>query len=533
MEFKNHSLISIGLLVLLLCPVVNADSGRPSSAGKSSSPHYNSLKQRERNEASSYRTAVNTQLDKSKIVAQQQQETNIANSQALWFRNLCIVCLVLTFVGMGLAIYSFRSRAKLLDVTEKLHIQNEHSKNLQKRITDMQRIESLGMLAGGVAHDFNNLLVGVLCNAELLQNETQSTCPDTDFERERIDQIIQSAEKAADLSKQMLAYAGKTQIVKVPAELNSIISRIQSLLVSTAGQHTNLELDLSPDAIVANVDATQIEQILLNLVSNASQAVGGEGEIIIRTGSEYIESLQTDDLLFGTREIGGQFVYFEVHDSGVGISPEKVKHIFDPFYTSREDGRGLGLAVVFGFVKSHDGLIRATTTPGEGTCFRILLPASASAIPEHDFEENVAISAPIGSPLLESMTVLVVDDEPGVRNTAKALLESIGWKVCVARSGMHALQVIEHATFNIDCVLLDVVMPQMGAKEVLEQIKIKQLDVCVVLMSGNSHEQLDPYRQKNEVAAVLAKPFKTQELVETISNAVKNRSETSATSEPA
>lgn len=529
MEFKTNTLISIGLLVLLFCPIVNADDGRPARKGPSSSPSYNKRKESRTATITSARADENAKLKEKETRAAADRKTDLANSQAIWFRNLCVVCLVLTFVGMGLAIYSFRSRAKLLLVSEELNKQNEHSKNLQKRITDMQRIESLGMLAGGVAHDFNNLLVGVLCNAELLQNETQCADPDTDFERERIDQIIQSAEKAADLSKQMLAYAGKTQIVKVPTELNCIIDRIQSLLISTAGQHANLELDLSPDPIVANVDATQIEQILLNLVSNASQAIGLDGEIIIRTGTEYIESIQTDELLFGTRETGGQFVFFEVQDSGVGISPENIKHIFDPFFTSREDGRGLGLAVVFGFVKSHDGLIRAATAPGEGTCFRILLPASASIAPKFNVNDQSFNSKPLDAPLIDSMTVLVVDDEPGVRNAAKALLETIGWKVYIARNGIQALQVIQHATFTIDCVLLDVVMPQMGAKEVLEQIRLNDLDVCVVLMSGNSHEQLDPYRRNNEVANILAKPFKTQELVETISDAVKNRKKASAT----
>ncbi|MDB4778084.1 response regulator, partial [bacterium] len=233
-----------------------------------------------------------------------------------------------------------------------------------------------------------------------------------------------------------------------------------------------------------------------------------------------------DELLYGARETGGQFVFFEVQDSGIGISEENIKHIFDPFFTSRENGRGLGLAVVFGFVKSHDGLIRAKTTCGEGTCFRILLPASSS-VPTFNFDDKP--TEHFAPALVDHMTILVVDDEPAVRNTAKALLESIGWNVHVARSGAQALQVLDQATFNIDCVLLDVVMPNMGAKEVLEQLRLQKKNVCVVLMSGNSSEQLDPYRKSKEVSAVLAKPFKTQELVEAISAAVESHNDRPST----
>lgn len=531
MEFKPNILILFALL-LSFCPTADGDSGRNrarnnfSVPSKTSSSPYRSARQLENKQVREFRNQGNIEAPFKEKLAQKDNHILQSDSQLretsdrlTWFQYLSIICLCLT-TGMGLSVYVLWNRARLQKVKEELRIKSEHTDILQARLTHMQRTESLGMLASGVAHDFNNLLVGVLCNAELLEHEVSKPNSNEEFERERIDQIIQSAEKAADLSRQMLAYAGKTQIVKVPTELNSIISRLQAVLVSTAGRHVNLELDLSPDQIVANIDPTQIEQILLNLVSNASQASGDDGEIIIRTGTERIESLQTDEMLFGTRETGGHFVFFEVQDSGSGISDENIKHIFDPFFTSREDGRGLGLAVVFGFVKSHDGLIRAKTTCGEGTCFRILLPASAST-PSFNFDAKPD-DQQFATPLVEQMTILVVDDEPAVRDTAKALLESIGWKVYLARSGAHALQIMEHSNFHIDCVLLDVVMPNLGAKEVLEHFRSTKKNVCVVLMSGNSSEQLDPYRKSKEVSAVLAKPFKTQELVEAISTAVES-----------
>ncbi|MDB4778372.1 hypothetical protein OAG68_02840, partial [bacterium] len=235
MEFKPNILILLALL-LSLCTTVNGDSGRNSARkSKSVSSRQNNsprtrARQIERNNVSSFRSDQNAYLEAYKntygVIAQKDSELEKTNSQLAWFRNLCILGLFLT-MGMGLAIYTMWHRSRLQKVQEALRLQSEHSDVLQQRITHMQRTESLGMLASGVAHDFNNLLVGVLCNAELLEHEVRNSEKKSEFEKERIDQIIQSAEKAADLSRQMLAYAGKTQIIKVAAELNSIISRLQ------------------------------------------------------------------------------------------------------------------------------------------------------------------------------------------------------------------------------------------------------------------------------------------------------------------
>lgn len=532
MEFKTIFLV----LITLLCSAnstVLADSGRiDSSRARAQSPkrvtvqHVHGAKSwRESSEIRALiaRERTNSQLDNLELIAQLETQNQAYQERITFFKYACLFCISL-ILGLGLVFYSIWSRDRLKKVSRELAQEHLQREVLEKRINHLQRMESLGMLASGVAHDFNNLLVGVICNAEILEAESYSS-PNNQYNKERLEQIIQSAEKAADLSRQMLAYAGKTQIVKTPTELNVLISRMQGVLMSTLGEKMQLELDLSPDQIVSNIDPTQIEQILLNLVSNARQASHGEGEVIIRTGIENIVSVQADEALFGTRETGGKFVFFEVEDSGDGIPSDKLKRIFDPFFTSRDDGRGLGLAVVYGVVKGHHGLIRAQTVPGEGTCFRILLPYSTSSLNGHPQQApNPNTQSDFDLRNSEDLKILVVDDEPSVRDTAKALLLSQGWQVELASNGIEALEVLEQKTDDpFDCILLDVMMPKMGAKEVLEQMQLNDVSSSVVLMSGHSETQLDPYRQSDEVSTVLSKPFNSQELIQAISLAVASR----------
>jgi signal transduction histidine kinase len=512
MDFKTTAFVALSLIAGFggaLC----ADSGRQSTRQSPSSKSPVSV-ELDRKRLANQQNVANRRQYENHSLAQNEAITTL-NNRTIWFRNLAIFSIFLA-AGFGLLAHSLWCRSRLQSITIELEEKKLQSNELRERIAQLQRVKSLGMLASGVAHDFNNLLVGVLCNAELLEMDFNKKSSNGQS-LERIEQIIESAEKAADLSRQMLAYAGKTQIIKVPAELNTLVSRLESLLITTTGQDNQLELDLSPDPSVANIDSTQIEQILLNLVSNARQASSVGGEIIIRTGSEFIESIEADPHLFGSRETGGQFVFLEVQDWGAGIPEENIQRIFDPFFTDREDGRGLGLAVVYGFVKSHDGLIRATTTHGEGTCFRILLPSSDEIPPT---VEHIASSPDELVPTPKDVTVLVVDDEPAVRESASALLSTLGWTAHFAKNGIKAIDFLREHPDSVDCVLLDVVMPEMGAREVLAEMRAEEIQPCVVLMSGHSEEQLEHYRQTDNVAAILSKPFKTQELVRTISTAI-------------
>ena len=418
-------------------------------------------------------------------------------------------------------------RDQLTDEKETSRINREMRDVLQDRVNRLQRMESLGMLAGGVAHDFNNLLVGVMCNAELLEKSNKDL---DDFSSKRVQQIIASAEKAADLSRQMLAYAGKQQIERSAVDINKIAEDMKLVLTATAGESIELVVDTNTEKLMAEVDTTQVEQVLLNLVSNASQASEDGSKIVVRTGKESIENVNEEPLLYGTRQDGGDFVYFEVIDFGKGLKLDDANRIFEPFYSVSESGRGLGLSVVYGIVNGHDGLIRVTSEPGAGTRFRIFLPKFLQATQSES--SNVLVPA-MQLPTLDELsnvpesdapsvkgTVLVIDDEASVLSLAEAVLEFENWNTIVSTDGEIGMAILKRNQPKIDCVLLDVVMPKLGAEEILARIARDGINVPIVLMSGYSDTQLDQYRRSEQVVSVIAKPFRTSELTNAVESAV-------------
>ena len=436
-------------------------------------------------------------------------------SQAI-IRALSAVAIVLAIIGLITALCILRNR--LRRVEKRLSQEQESHRNgkqiragLELKISRLQRMESLGLLAGGVAHDFNNLLVGVLGNAELLQMESESH---DEFAEQRINQIIDAALKAADLSHQMLAYAGKRQIERKTVDLNQVLSRLSSVLESSFNGKMNLDISYSDLALVCEVDETQIEQVLMNLVSNAVAASEADATITIRTGQEQID--EVDESLHGTRTTGGQFNYVEVQDSGSGISESDVERIFEPFFSDKKTGRGLGLAVVYGTVSGHEGLIRLETEVGRGAKFRILLPDALNS----DSKNSSPLSCVpfVDSPANAMQpTILVVDDEPSVLDFVQETLSVHGWNVLVASDGKQALKQIEDYKDQIRCLLLDVVMPEFGAAGVLSQLKEREITMPVVLMSGFSQTQLrDDFKSETQVVEIIEKPFRIESLVQAL-----------------
>ncbi len=432
--------------------------------------------------------------------------------------------LIYSLLGIGLLLVSgalvlSRNRLKqvsseLFDEKESLRINLEIQNVLQDRVNRLQRMESLGMLAGGIAHDFNNLLVGVMGNAEILELGNENL---DDFSQERLQQIIDSAEKAADLSKQMLAYAGKQQIQRRALNVNDIVKNMSRVLTVSVGENRELQFELDSDPLISQVDETQIEQVLLNLVNNSRDATSNNGKIIIRTGRETISEIKKDSTLHGTREEGGDFVYVDVIDTGCGFGKGQVERIFEPFYSTRESGRGLGLSVVYGIVNGHEGLIRANSKPDRGTTFRILLPESDSST----YTKTMRPGKPHMAGIEKSEgLVLVADDEPTVRNLAQALLESNGYQVVLAEDGERAIEILNNSGKRVQCCLLDVVMPQMGACEVLERLAKDGNDVPVILMTGYSDTQLEDYRKNKRVLSILSKPFRAMELLSAVNLAI-------------
>ncbi len=388
----------------------------------------------------------------------------------------------------------------------------EIRKGLELKLNRLQKVESLGLLAGGVAHDFNNLLVGVLGNAEILKMKSD---PEDEFRNLRIDQIISSAEKAADLSHQMLAYAGKQRIDRRAADLNQLVSRLLPVLESDSGD-VQLEVSYWSLPLVCEIDETQIEQVLMNLVSNAVWASQRRGKILIRTGQEEIDHV--DESLQGARICGGHFNYLEVQDFGDGISEGKIERIFEPFYSEKTSGRGLGLAVVYGMVNGHEGLIRADSQPGHGARFRILLPDARPNVTSQQ-GRSLRPSNRMNSNNLDQPTILVIDDESAVLELTQQLLEINGWNVIVAASGREAIKQVEVHRNQIQCILLDVVMEEMGAQDVLLEFEKRNISLPVVLMSGFSHSQLKDLQSELQVVSILQKPFRLEKLLTAVNEA--------------
>lgn len=394
--------------------------------------------------------------------------------------------------------------------------QRSEQERMELRIAQTERLESLGTLAGGVAHDFNNLLVGVLGNADLLKQIVPSD-PHID---EYIEGIIRSAETAAELSRKMLVYAGKEPSRKCVVDLNQVIGRMLPLLRSGLSCRHGIEFLPSNVACMTEADTGQLEQILMNLVSNSAQAMHDtHGRVTLSTGEMMIENPAELSRLqmFGNRTSGGRFVWFEVTDSGDGISEADMSRLFQPFFTtrSRTQGHGFGLSVVYGHVNRHDGLIRVSSRRGEGTTFRILLPKTDCTVStDTDFvdrgDSNIIVPASSGR-------IVAVDDQQTVLDVVQRACEASGMRVSVFRTATEALEFIAD-TDDIDCLLLDMMMPEFDGHSMLEELYQRGIHIPVIVMSGYSQTNAEDYSMFPNVRMTMQKPFRKSQLIRAIQN---------------
>jgi len=371
------------------------------------------------------------------------------------------------------------------------------------RARHVQKLESIGVLAGGIAHDFNNLLHVVLGNADLARLHLPAASP----AGEHIDEVIRATQRAAELTQQLLAYSGRGAVETRHLRLSDEVRDMGTLLRTAISKQAALVWDLAPDLPAISADPTQVRQIVMNLITNASDALGeAPGSITLRTG-------HAED----PRAAPGphEFVFLEVSDSGCGMDTGTLQRIFDPFFSTKFSGRGLGLAAVMGIVESHHGHIRIRTAPGEGTTFRILFPAVAA--PPDD-------AAPRRSPGAEWRgrgTVLLAEDEDGVREVVGRMLERMGFRVLPAEDGVTALEELDRSERAVTAVLLDVSMPRMGGGEALRRIRERRPDLPVILMSGYTEQEvasklLDP---TNGATGFLQKPFLPEDLASALRHA--------------
>jgi signal transduction histidine kinase/CheY-like chemotaxis protein len=380
-----------------------------------------------------------------------------------------------------------------------------------------QKLESLGVLAGGIAHDFNNLLAIMLARAELYFREV----PEHAAGSGHVGIIRDTAFEARTLTKQLLGYAGKGKLLVEPLNLNGVVQNMAQLLRASIGKDIRLELEPCAETVAVQGDDTQLRQVLLNLVTNAAEAIGtAAGKVVIRTGLVHVTAPATDRANFTSDVPSGRYAYLEVEDTGSGITPTDLEKIFDPFFTTKFSGRGLGLAAVLGIVKGHQGTVVVDSQPTRGSRFRILLPAiEAGRMPKSSVPERVR-GGPRGSGC-----ALVVDDEAAVRAATVAILSSAGYRVLEADGGEAALRLFRTAYADIDVVLLDLAMPGMNGEHTLRELRQIRSDVPVVLLTAYAEDELRMGAVRDDLAGFVTKPFSYEELI----NAVRSAASPSST----
>jgi PAS domain S-box-containing protein len=387
------------------------------------------------------------------------------------------------------------------DVTEKRRAERERAE-LQQQLFQSQKLESLGILAGGVAHDFNNLLVGILNAAELLLHELPVASSAHSLAR----LIQRTGERARDVIHQMLVCAGKSQPRRCYLDLNQMVRDNLALLDAAFHRRGEVDLALAADLPEVLCDPGQMQQVVLNLLVNAAEALPPEGgRIHIVSGQ--LATGQRDGLPADLP--AGEYVFLEVADTGCGIPEEAQDRIFDPFFTTKATGRGLGLAAVAGILRSHGGGVRLWSRPGQGTTFRIYLPLTRAEAPA------LPAVAPVSEPAREGI-VLLIDDEPSVRDVAARALRAAGLTVVPAASGPEGLELFRTYTASIRLVMLDLRMPEMTGWEVLQTLYELRPDVRVLLTSGYPAADWHKHPAAAAVAGFLAKPYNLDTLIATV-----------------
>ena len=373
-------------------------------------------------------------------------------------------------------------------------------RRLETQLQHTQRLESLGVLAGGVAHEFNNLLMGILGHAEL----ALLTMDDAGHLESHLRQVVRSTERAAELTRQLLTYSGQGSFFFHPVDLSSLIKDVAHLCAVSQSKKVELRYELAQDLPLIDGDAAQLHQVVLNLVSNAGEAIGEEnGEILIRTGVVECDRVFLAEARYAENSPEGRYVYLEVSDSGRGMDEETLARIFDPFFTTKFIGRGLGLAAAIGIVRAHQGFIHTESIPGKGSKFTILFPEThRREIPMRPVTQTH------GKGL-----ILLVDDEKEVRTVIREFLEQAGYEVLTAADGVEAVKIFEEAADEITLVLLDVKMPRMDGEEAFGIMRGIRPDIRVVLSSGYGEQDAMQRFKGKGITGFVQKPYHAKALL--------------------
>jgi PAS domain S-box-containing protein len=379
-------------------------------------------------------------------------------------------------------------------------------KRAEARLREAQKLESLGLLAGGVAHDFNNLLVGVIGNASL----AREVLPPDNPAAELLEGVIQAGDQAAHLTRQMLAYSGKGRFLVEPLNLSALIPEMTGLVRPSISKKIALHLNLDDYLPPIEADRGQVQQVFMNLALNAAESIGShDGLISVHTGVEDVDDRYLRLHPGVAAPPPGKYVCLEVRDTGCGMDDATMARIFDPFFSTKFTGRGLGLAAVAGILRGHGGGIAVTSAPGKGSCFTALFPAAARPAPERPAADRDATLQGAG-------VVLVVDDEKVVREMAKKALERQGYTVLLADSGLAAIDVLRRHPGDIALVILDLSMPKMSGEEALPELRKIRPQVKVVVSSGYSETEAMTLFKGQQVSGFIQKPYTSRGIAEKV-----------------
>lgn len=390
------------------------------------------------------------------------------------------------------------------DVTER--------KRLEEQFRQTQKLESIGVLAGGVAHDFNNLLTGVLGNATLaldLLGPEHAAAP-------HVSEVIKAADSAAHLTRQLLAYSGKGRFVIQPVSLSDLTREMTALVRTSIPRTVELRLDLADNLPPVEADRGQLQQLIMNLVINGAESIPPEkpGSVSVATSVQAIDLTAERAASAGGELAPGVYVSLEVSDTGRGMDLETQSKIFDPFFTTKFSGRGLGLSAVLGIVRGHKGAIRVRSAPDQGATFQVLLPASGRVAAKEGRTTGLGDLRGTG-------TILVADDEAFVRRTAKSALERQGYQVLLAENGREAMDLLRGSPL-VDLVLLDLTMPLLGGEEALRELRSLRPDVKIVLSSGFNEAEAIQRFAGQRLAGFIQKPYSATQLAEKVKSVMNS-----------
>ena len=389
----------------------------------------------------------------------------------------------------------------------------EQKQVMEEKMAHVQRLESLGILAGGIAHDFNNILAGIMGNAELAEMNISDGLPI----RRELKNIVSGSTRAADLCKQMLAYSGQGICLKSDVNMTVLVEEELQLIDVSVPKNISLTLDLANALPAVHADKTQMQQIIMNLVTNAAESIGDAkaGGITITTAAIQAGNKELESRFIEEVREPGNYVFIEVSDDGSGMDAATKAKLFDPFFTTKFTGRGLGMSAVLGIVRSHGGTLQVNSKPGQGTRFTVLLPAS-------DIGDPIPVKS-IDEPVKEThiaCTVLVIDDELMVRTVVERLLKKLDCKVLLAANGREGVETYREHAQQIDVVLLDLTMPVMDGKEALGLLHGLNASLPVFICSGYSHESVAVMFDADKPCGFLQKPFTLHTLSEMLQKVI-------------